>query len=107
MRVRAQDAGRHDLVQESLDRGRRHEGLAEAIEAVLAVDPHPDDVGELEQPDRLELGDLHADAPVRVREFDSRLLDDLVHGALGRVGVARPDRVQHAAHAWRGPAPSG
>ena len=52
-------------------------------------------LGNSSEPDRLELGDLHADAPVALLELDARLLDDLVHGALGRGGVAGADRVQH------------
>src|SRR4051812_8987345 len=64
MGVDAEDTGRHDLMQERLDRGRGHEGFAQTVKPIVAVHAHPQDIGELEQPDRLQLGDFHDGAPV-------------------------------------------
>ena len=107
VRVDAEDAGGHDLVQERLDRGRGHEGLAQAVEAVLAVDADPEDVGELEQPDRLQLGDLHADAPVACSSSmrASSMISSMARSAASASRGA--DRRPARARAWRGPGPSG
>ena len=51
--------GAIDLVDVGLDRLGRHEGLAEAGEALVGMDAQPEEVAELREPDRFERGDLH------------------------------------------------
>ena len=58
-RVLADQLGRDALMQIGLDRGRAHEGLAEADEPVIGVQAHPDEVAELGEADGFEGGDLH------------------------------------------------
>ena len=62
-RVLADQVGRDGLVQVRLDRLRAEKGLAQSDDALVGVDTHPEDIGELVHPDRLEFRDLHEARP--------------------------------------------
>ena len=61
--IAADQLRRAPIMQIGLDRGRRHEGLAQAHDPLIRVQPHPDDVGEFAKANGLERGDLHGRGP--------------------------------------------
>ena len=58
-RVLSDQVGRIDVVNHRGDRPWQVPGLAQAHVAGIGVDLHPEDVKELFDPNRLDLGDLH------------------------------------------------
>ena len=89
-RVLAEQERRRRGVQIGLDLGRAEEGLAEPDQPLVGVHAHPDEVGELAEPHRLEGGDLHRFPPSIVRA-------DLASSIGGKPLFASPCR-REAAH---------